>query len=152
MAERHTVTVTETVHVDRPPDEVFDYTQDYSTRPVWDASIKSAEKLSDEPRRFRVRMPGVGEVVIEYKLFRRGERTSAAFTDIKSTLFAGGGGSWRYEQRDGGTEWTETNTLEFKNRIVGSLMAPMVRRNMAKGMRTAMAKAKSIMESAPSGN
>ncbi len=97
MAERHTVTVTETIHVDRPPGEVFDYTQDYSTRPGWDASIKSAEKLSDEPPRFRLQMPGVGEAVIEYKMFRRGERTSAAFTDVKSTLFAGGGGSWTYE-------------------------------------------------------
>lgn len=151
MAERHTVTVTETIHVDRPPDEVFDYTQDYSTRPIWDASIKSAEKLGDDPRRFRLRMPGVGEAVIEYKLFRRGERTSAAFTDVKSTLFAGGGGSWKYEARDG-TDWSQTNTLEFKNRVVGTLMAPMVRRSMTKGMRDAMAKAKSIMESAPPGN
>ena len=152
MAERHSVTVTETVYVDRPPDEVFDYTQDYSTRPVWDASIKSAEKLGDEPRRFRLQMPGVGEAVIEYRLFRRGKRTSAAFTDVKSTIFAGGGGSWNYEDRDGGTEWTQTNTLEFKNRVIGSLMASLVRRSMTNGMRTAMAKAKSIMESAPLGN
>ena len=152
MAQRHTVTVTETIHVDRPPAEVFEYTQDYSTRPVWDASIKSAEKLSDEPRRFRLLMPGVGEAVIEYKLFRRGERTSAAFTAVKSKVFSGGGGSWSYEGRDADTEWTQTNTLEFKNRIVGSVMAPMVRRSMTKGIRASMAKAKSRMESAPTAN
>ena len=145
---RQIVTVSHTVHVDRSPQEVFDYTQDYRTRTDWDSTVKSAKVLNDEPRRVQAVMEGIGPLVIEYKLFRRGERTSAAFGDVRSRLIAGGGGSWTYEARDGGTDWTETSTLEFRNGLVGLLLAPLIRRNMATLTRKAMDKAKSIMESA----
>jgi hypothetical protein len=78
---RTTVTVSHTVHVDRTPEQVSDYTQDYATRSDWDSTVKSAEVLSGDPRRVRVVMEGLGPLVIEYKLDRRGERTSAAFSD-----------------------------------------------------------------------
>ena len=146
-ANRVTVTVSHTVHVSRSPEEVFDYTQDYTTRMDWDPTVKSAKVLSEDPRRVQVALEGIGPLVIEYKLFRRGERTSAAFTDVSSRLIAGGGGSWSYEPRDGGTDWTETSTLEFRNGLVGRLFAPLLRRNMATLTRKAMDKAKSIMES-----
>jgi ribosome-associated toxin RatA of RatAB toxin-antitoxin module len=144
---RQTVTVSHTVHVNRSPEEVFDYTQDYSTRMDWDPTVKSAKVLSEEPRRVQVDMEGIGPLVIEYKLFRRGERTSAAFNDVRSRLIAGGGGSWTYDARDGGTDWTETSTLEFRNGLLGRLLAPVLRRNMRTLTSKAMAKAKSIMES-----
>ena len=144
---RTTVTVSHTVHVDRSPAVVFDYTQDYSTRTDWDATVKSAKVLSEEPRRAQEVLEGIGPVVMEYKLFRRGERTSAAFSSDGSRLIAGGGGSWSYEARNGGTDWTQTNTLEFRNALVGRLLAPLIRRNMATFTRKAMEKAKSIMES-----
>jgi hypothetical protein len=86
-------------------------------------------------------------VVVEYKLFRRGERTSGAFTSDRSRLIAGGGGSWSYKARDGGTDWTQINTLEFRNALVGRLLAPLIRRNMATLARKSMYKAKSIIES-----
>jgi len=146
---RQTVTVSHTVHVNRSPEEVFDYTQDYSTRMDWDPTVKSAQVLSVEPRRVKVVMQGIGPLVIEYKLFRRGERTSAAFNDVGSRLISAGGGSWDYAGRDGGTDWTETSTLELRNGLVGRLFAPILRRNMATHTRKAMEKAKTIMESAP---
>jgi uncharacterized membrane protein len=145
---RVTITASETIHVDRPPDEVFDYTQDYSTRPEWDASIASAEVIGEDPRRVRAEVRGVGTMVIEYKLFRRGERTSAAFTETDSRFFSGGGGSWSYVAAAGGTDWTQTNTMEFKSWLVGQLLAPLARRNLSSGMRKSMARAKEIMESA----
>ena len=144
---RQTVTVSHTVHVKRSPEDVFDYTQDYSTRMDWDPTVKSARVLSEDPRRVQVDMEGIGPLVIEYKLFRRGERTSAAFNDVNSRLISGGGGSWTYEARDGGTDWTETSTLEFRNGMVGRLFAPILRRNMATLTRKAMDNAKTIMES-----
>ena len=149
---RPTVTISHTVHVKRTPEEVFDYTQDYSTRSDWDSTVKSAEVLSEDPRRVRAVMEGLGPLVIEYKLFRRGERTSAAFRDVGSRLISGGGGSWSYEAHDGGTDWTETSTLEFRNGVVGRLFAPILRRNMLTLTRRAMEKAKSIMESAAPGS
>src|SRR5687767_13937549 len=123
---RVTATATESIWVKRSPEEVFDYTQDYSTRTDWDPTVKSAKVLSEDPRRVQVVMEGIGPLVIEYKLFRRGERTSAAFSDVGSRLIAGGGGSWSYEARDGGTDWTETSTLEFRNALVGRLFAPLL--------------------------
>jgi hypothetical protein len=146
---RVTVTAEETVHVARTPEQVFDYTQDYATRSVWDASVLEATVTGEDPRRVNLKVDGIGDMVLEYKLFRRGDRTSAAFTEVKSPYFVGGGGSWAYAARDGGTDWTQTNTLEFKSSLFGRLLAPIVRRRLSKGMRAAMLKAKGIMESAP---
>jgi hypothetical protein len=146
---RVTASATETMWVNRSPEDVFDYTQDYTTRTDWDPTVISAKVLSEDPRRVQVVMEGLGPLVIEYKLFRRGERTSAALIDVGSRLIAGGGGSWSYEARDGGTHWTQTSTLEFRNTLVGRLLSPLIRRNMATLMRKAMAEAKRIMESQP---
>lgn len=145
---RQTVTATHTVHVNRTPEEVFDYTQDYRTRADWDPTVKSAEVLSEEPRRVQEDLQGIGPVIMEYTLFRRGERTTAAFT-ASSRLIASGGGSWSYAARDGGTDWTQTSTLEFRNELFGRLFAPILRRNMTTLTVKAMAKAKAIMESKP---
>ena len=90
---RVTVTVEHTVHVNRTPEEVFDYTQDYATRSAWDSSVTAARVVNDEPRRVEMTMRGIGPFVLEYKLFRRGGRTSAAFNGMRSRLFSGGGGS-----------------------------------------------------------
>jgi ribosome-associated toxin RatA of RatAB toxin-antitoxin module len=146
---RVTVTATESIWVKRSPEQVFDYTQDYATRRDWDPTVMSARVLSEEPRRVEAVMQGIGPLVIEYKLFRRGERTTAAFRDVDSTLISGGGGSWSYVARDGGTDWSQTATLEFRHRLVGWLMAPLLRRNMRTLMRKAMAEAKRIMETIP---
>ncbi len=144
---RVTVTSSHTVRVNRTPEEVFDFTQDYSQRMSWDASVKSAKVLSEDPRRVELEMGGIGPFVLEYKLFRRGGRTSAAFREMGSPLFSGGGGSWSYEPVDGGTDWTQTSTLEFKNSLVGRLFAPALRWNMNRLTKQAMGRAKEIMES-----
>ena len=142
-----TVTATESIWVDRSPEEVFDYTQDYATRSDWDPTVKSAKVLSEEPRRVEEVLEGIGPVVMEYKLYRRGDRTTAAFRDTASSLISGGGGSWSYAAKDGGTDWSQTATLEFRHRLVGWLMAPLLHRNMQTLMRKAMVEAKRIMES-----
>lgn len=82
-----------TIHVNRPPDAVYDYTQDYSRRSIWDPSITNVEILSNEPRTYRLVIKGIGRFTIEYRLDRRGDRTSAASTQVDAMLFSGGGGS-----------------------------------------------------------
>ena len=144
---RPTATGSHTIHVRRPPDVVYDYTQDYSTRSVWDPSITQADKLKDDPRTYRLEIRGVGTFTIEYRLDRRGDRTSAALTAERSLLFSGGGGSWSYQPSGDGTDWTATNTFELKHRLVGTLLAPLIRRQLLASMRKSMAKAKEIMES-----
>ena len=144
---RQTVTVSHTVHVDRSPEDVFDYTQDYSKRSTWDPDNADSVLLSEEPRRIRSTIKGVGSAVVEYKLFRRPERTSAAFTEVNSRYVTGGGGSWSYAAKDGGTDWTQINTIELITGFMSRLLAPIVRRSLASSMGKSMAAAKSIMES-----
>jgi uncharacterized membrane protein len=145
---RATLTVTESIDVHRSPDEVFDFTQDYYHRADWDPGIVSAEILGEDPRRVRVEARVVGRYTVEYRLFRRGERTSAAFTDVDSAWMSGGGGSWRYEPIPSGTRWTQTNTIELRAGLMGRLMAPIFRRGLRSSMREGMARARDIMEAA----
>jgi hypothetical protein len=141
-----TASATHTVHVSSTPEAVYDYTQDYSTRSIWDPSITDVELLSKEPRTYRLVIKGIGRFTIEYRLDRRGDRTSAAFTKVEATFFSGGGGSWSYVASGDGTDWTATNTFELKHRRLGRFLAPLVRWQMLASMRKSMAKAKEIME------
>ena len=144
--ERNHVTVTEAVWVDRPPEAVFDYTQDYTRRTEWDAGISEASVLSTSPRAARVTVPGLGRTTVVYQLDRRPERTSAVFQDIESRWVTGGGGSWRYEPEAGGTRWTETNTLELRRTWLLRPLVPIVAWNMRRSTRRAMAEAKRRLE------
>ena len=143
---RRTVTVTETIHVDRSPEHVFDFTQDYDRRTTWDAGIAEASYVSRDPVRARVKVPGMGSATVEYRLYRRGDRTSAVFTDVDSWIVVGGGGSWRYEPSGQGTDWTETNTLELRHPRLTGWLAPLIERIVRSSTKTAMRKAKAMME------
>jgi len=141
------ITVREHVHVARPRDEVFDYTQDYGRRSEWDNSVTAAEILSESPRRIRITVRGLGSFTVAYQLFHPPERTSAAFVDVDSRWMSGGGGSWRYEPVDRGTDWTQTNTLELQagwQRFLAWLVESSLRSNM----RRSMAEAKRRLETA----
>ena len=63
-------------------------------------------------------------------------------------IFSGGGGSWDYAARPDGTDWTQTSTVEFKNALLGRLLAPMVRWNMRRSSLRAMHRARDLMEAA----
>ena len=146
MAGRRTITVTETIHVERPPDEVFDFTQDYTRRSTWDPAVGEATYLSKDPVRARVKLPRVGTVTVEYRLYRRGDRTTAAFTDVDSWLVSGGGGSWSYAAAGQGTDWSQTNTVELRHSTLTGWMAPLLERTIRSGMRTGMRRAKAMLE------
>jgi hypothetical protein len=144
------VTVTESVQIARPPEVVWDFTQDYGRRAQWDPGILEAEVLASAPAlRVRVRAAGGLRGVFVYKLFDRPRRTSVVLDEVESPLLAGGGGSWSYEARDGGTWWTQTNSLRFKSRFWFALLGGLVRRQLRNGTRKAMHAAKRMIE-APS--
>jgi hypothetical protein len=143
---RHLVSVTESVWVDRPPEAVFDYTQDYTRRTEWDSGVAEAAIVSDSPRAARVRVPGVGRMTVAYKLDRRPERTSAGFVDVDSSWISGGGGSWQYEPEAGGTRWQQTNSLELKRPRLAWLLAPMFEWSLRRSMKRSMAEAKRRLE------
>jgi hypothetical protein len=147
---REVVTVSETVWVERDRAAVFDYTQDYTRRMEWDRGIQRVEVLATDPRTVRVRMAGLGEATVVYRLDRRPERTSAAFIDVVSRWVSGGGGSWQYEDTGGGTRWQQTNSLELRDGWLPRLMRPVIRTGLRRSMRASMSEAKRRLEaSAP---
>ena len=148
---RHVVTVTEAIWVDRTPDAVWDYTQDFTRRTEWDAGVAEATILAAEPRTVRVTIPNLGSMTVVYRLDRRPERTSAAFTDIDSGWISGGGGSWAYEAADGGTRWEQTNSLELKRPRLAFVLGPLLERGLRQSTRRAMAEAKRRLESGEAG-
>jgi hypothetical protein len=149
---RHVVTVTQSIWVNRPPDAVWDYTQDFTRRPDWDAGVAEATILAAEPRTVRVRIPNLGSMTVVYRLDRRPERTSAAFTDVDSAWVSGGGGSWEYEAADGGTRWQQTNSLELKHLRLAFLLGPLLERGLRRSTRRAMAEAKRQLEAGTAGS
>jgi polyketide cyclase/dehydrase/lipid transport protein len=146
---RHVVSVTETIWVERSPEVVWDYTQDYTRRTEWDAGVAEATVLGLDPRTVRVRIPGLGSMTMQYRLDRRPERTSAAFMDVESSWISGGGGSWEYEAADGGTRWQQTNSLELKRPRLAFLLAPLLERGLRRSTKRAMAEAKRRLEAEP---
>ena len=143
---RHVVSVTESIWVARPPEAVWDYTQDFTRRTEWDAGIAEATILTQEPRTVRVRVAGLGRMTVVYRLDRRPERTSAAFEDVSSAWITGGGGSWEYEAVDGGTRWQQTNSLELKRPGLTRFVAPLIERILRRSTQRAMAEAKRRLE------
>ena len=141
-----TLTIRESIEVARPPDVVFDFTQDYGRRPEWDATVLRATVLEAEPPRVEVQLAGGVRAVFEYRLFRRGLRTSMAMNDVSSWWMAGGGGSWDYEATPGGTRWTATNSIVLRSGLLNWLIGPRVERQARSALRDAMRKAKVMME------
>ena len=141
------VTVTEEIFVARPPEVVWDFTQDSARRTEWDRSILAAQILErGPPPRVRVRCTGGVRGELRYKLFERPSRTSVALADVESALIAGGGGSWSYEPSGAGTRWTQTNSLVFKGRVAHRLLGALVKWNLARSTRRAMRAAKRRIE------
>src|SRR5262249_49801777 len=119
-------------------------------RREWDANVLDAEMLAGSgPPRVRVRLRGGTRCVFQYKLFDRPHRTSLAMTEVRSPWCAGGGGSWVYEARDGRALWTQTNTLIVRGRVARLCLGWMIRGQLARATRRAMANAKRILEAGP---
>ena len=149
--DRVTIRVSESIDIARPPDAVWDFTQDYSRRADWDVGVRTAQLIGEEPRRAHLELAGLGPVTAEYRLYRRPERTSLAFTEVRSPWVIGGGGSWDYQTVAGGTRWTQTNTLVLRPGIRSRLLAPLVRARLAASTRRSLRRAKRLLESLEAG-
>jgi uncharacterized protein YndB with AHSA1/START domain len=68
----------ETIHIDRSPEEVFDYFTDIANDPKWNSRAKRAEKTSDGPlgvgTTFLVVRRGSGPSNVEYVEYTRPSR------------------------------------------------------------------------------
>lgn len=148
------IVIRHSVLVRAPMDLVYRFTQDYAIRPTWDASIRAATVLTESPSlQVRITMRGGHEATFVYKADRdstaesaRARATSVSMIDIRSWLLDSGGGSWRYEEQDGRTRWTQVMSLSLKPGPVGVLLRPLVAWGTACHIRRAMAAAARRLE------
>jgi polyketide cyclase/dehydrase/lipid transport protein len=127
---------------------VWDFTQDFSKRTLWDNSMIECRLISDFPeRKAFIKAKGGMTATLEYKLFDRPFKTSLRMTNINSPLVADGGGSWTYEkQNDGKTLWTQTNSISLKNSFIGKVLKRFVEKGLKRNTIESMEKAKHILE------
>lgn len=141
-----TITVIESVVIHRSREVVWDFTQDYALRCRWDPAVRRAEVLSHAPQRVRMTVRGLGRLTLEYRRFRRPERTTLRFLDVSSAWVAGGGGSWSYAPVAAGTRWTQTNSLVLKHPRVLHPVQPLISSMLRWSTRRSMLHAKRILE------
>jgi hypothetical protein len=142
------ITLHHSIYVNKPKAEVWDFTQDYSKRMEWDKSVLEANVIQTLPQRIvRLKTRGNTVMTFVYKLDDRPNKTSLAIKEIESKWIEGGGGSWSYEEDNGGTLWSQTNTLIFKSSLMVRLILPIIRLVFQRQMKTSMQRAKLILES-----
>ncbi len=135
------------VFISKPPEEVWDYTQNYDYRTEWDDGVKQAEVLETQPTRLiKLKIAGGNIIVFKYKQEKRPLQSSLSITETNSKILLGGGGSWRYEPIGDGTLWTQSNTVVIRGDWFGKLLQPLFRFTLKNGTIRSMNKAKWILE------
>lgn len=142
------ITVEESIFIAQPPEAVYDFTQDYSKRPLWDSLIKEATVVETTPNRVVTTVAKDGSTMtLRYKQEDRPYNTSLAMTDVVSQMMESGGDvSWQYEEQDGGTLWTQVNKIVLKDAMWAKLMLPVATKYFKDKTIQAMQKAKEMME------
>lgn len=144
---RNIITIKESIFIAQSPEVVYDFTQDYSKRPLWDSLVKKATVTETKPRVVKMVAKDGSTMTVRYKQEDRPHKTSLAMTDVVSPMMDSGGGSWQYEAQDGGTLWTQVNTIILKDAIWAKLMIPVASKYFKDKTIQAMQKAKEMMES-----
>ena len=133
------ITVSESIQIAVSPEQVWDYTQNYSRRREWDDSVRSAEIVEEHPALVvRLAVRGGMSFSFRYALMDRPHKTSLALIDPSVSWITGGGGSWSYEENGDGTLWTQTNTIQLRDFFVVRLLQPLIVRLFRRNTRAAM--------------
>lgn len=142
------VTVTETLAIDATPEAVWEFTQDWRRRHEWDRSVLSAEYLTTtSPVSLKVHGAGGLTFKVTYKLSDHPRLTTLIMTDMSSFWLKGGGGSWKYESRNGKTCWTQHNTLVLRDGLLGMMFRPLFTLILTVTTRQLMKRARQRIES-----
>lgn len=143
----HTIVVRYAIQVNATPEQVWDFTQDYEQRPLWDESISKTEILNEgEKKRVRVWGSDGSRMVFEYKLFERPSITTLSMEVEASRFLESGGGSWKYEANETGALWTQINSVSIKPNLLLNLIKPLIAWSLQYAQKKAMHKAKKLME------
>ena len=141
------ITIKEVIQIRADQKSVWAFTQDFNNRQKWDSSILELEILQTAPYLLiLIKTQGGVRTKLKYKLWRKPSKTSLEMIDTKSLLIKGGGGSWTYSTIDSMTEWTQTNTLVFKNIFLFLFFGWIVKLKLQRSTQNSMLKAKQILE------
>jgi hypothetical protein len=144
---KNSITIKHSILIHKPKSVVWDYTQNYSNRPVWDNSVLSTEVLHTTPNRMvRLKLKGKTSMTFVYKLDNRPNKTSLKGIDIESPYIIAAGGSWIYEEQNGITKWTRVDTIVLKDSLLMSLSIWLFKLILNFQTRKAMKKVKRILE------
>jgi hypothetical protein len=147
MSNVANITIRESIYIDAPVQRVWDYTQDWGKRSEWDPSVAAIDGIEEEPvRMVRFRAKGGARFAFQYKLYDPPHKTSGTFVDLRSAIFAGGGGAWEYAASGEGTQFSAVAALRLK-RWVSWLLGALVRWSLRRQTRKALRRAKGILES-----
>lgn len=148
MQEKINITITYSIIIEQRCETVFDFTQDFSKRTLWDHSIESFEIISEFPERIvMVKSKGGIQSTLLYKQFERPSNTSLRMTAISSPFILDGGGSWTYEESgNGNTRWSQTNTLSLPKSLTGRILKYFVKRALLRNTIESMDRVKAILE------
>ena len=145
--EKISITIHHSIYIDRPREVVWDYTQDYSLRPDWDQTVIEAKVLQTTPQKIvELKTSGNTIMTFVYKVYDKPNKTTLAIHDIQSKWIDGGGGSWKYEDHQGGTLWSQMNTRILKSTISLSILRPVITFIFKNQTRQSMQRAKKILE------
>jgi ribosome-associated toxin RatA of RatAB toxin-antitoxin module len=139
----------ESIIIEQLPEQVFDFTQDYTKRLQWDTFLKKADlidgatKAAKGVKAYCVARNGLG-MVTEYITFNRPDVTAIKMTK-GPFLFKSFLGSWRFRLHDKGK--TEVVFLySFTLRFPFVLLERAIRRNLRKNVRQRLADLKHNIE------
>ena len=145
--KKRKIVIRQSILINQPKEKVWDFTQDYNNRSSWDKTVIKATVLAYEPDRIvEMYMKGGTKMTFVYKLDQRPDKTSLVAKEIYSAILLGAGGSWNYENHNGQTLWTQTNSVELKDSFLLTMISPLVKRYFAWRTKQSMKNAKKILE------
>ena len=145
--KEYSIVIRESIFINRPKQSVWDFTQDYALRPLWDKTVLQAQLLQSLPHRIAwLKMKGGGEMKFVYKIDRSPEKASVLATEIVSTIIKEAAGAWQYRDENYGTRWQQTNALVLKNNFFNSLLVPIYKLAIRIQVRNGMKRVKAQLE------
>jgi len=143
------IKITEKIIIDESPEKVFDFTQDYKKRLIWDRFLKKADliegaKVADKDvKAYCVAKNGLG-MVTQYVTYNRPKVTAVKMTS-KSFVFNSFLGSWTFNEI--AKEKTEVIFLySFTLSFPFNLLTKFIKNNLQNNVKQRLVDLKSNIE------
>lgn len=140
------ITVSDSIFINRPPEAVWDFTQDCYKWPEWDRLINGADLIQTNPKKVDIRGRGKLVAQLDYVLNERPLKSSWQMVNIISPLFTEAESSWSYTQVDGGTLWSQNKTYTIKDSLFTWLFSPLTVLTFRSTTKLGMRKVKNMLE------